>query len=513
MAFEVPARQDDFPNSPELRRKLLEGWNDRRGRFLGNYVSNAVDLSKNYVDPATEPPTGAAAAVPWNGFPKLMSRWYQDGASDAAKETAERVADIPTPLVFWFNSESPDERSPRSVPMHWLPIFANQPGARFASTPRLINADGTLGPPMSHLRRQQDEYLEWHAVRDAGGRLRKLAFTAEAPDYWLALAMTAQEAGSNRLLELYRELIGPEVQASDLFYQTDLAVPFPDASGNLAWRRWHVRGQYNVLNRWTTADGLVHLTHAANTLGAEVALAAEASVLWASDRSSGPSSIAVEIRRIACGAYGGINRSSDPLIGKGVGDAIVGGARITLADPIGLYIADIAIDGLTGPNGEAVGRSALRILRGTDDAFEPRMLRFEVELPPGTPFHLDDCVIDGRKLKRGGQIARKVSLQLYANTYPNSVDPQTPAEPCDGAVCRHSARPDVFTIGSDGNGAAQCPDAASAAWLRQTPFEGTPPSFTPMAAPSASALPVTVPAEAGPPAPPLIARSRADHGT
>jgi hypothetical protein len=525
MALELPAQQNDFPNDPPLRQSLLNRWNDSsaNGRFLGTFIGNAATVSSNYVDPRVEPPVGTAVGIAWNGFPKLLSRWYDDGSSDAAKDAAERAADVATPIVYWF--DDPQQPEVTSAPLHWLPYYMGArdqamqpifPGARFAAPARMINSNGTLGRAVTHLRRQQDEYLEWHEVKDNVGRLKKFIFTAEAPDYWTALAETTAAAGSGRLLDLYRELVGPAVQQSDLFHQTDLAIPGPDGSGNLMWLRLGVKGQYDDLNRWTTSDGLVHLTHAANTLGAEVRLAAEASVLWSSDLTTNTSPIAPEIRRIACGGYGGINRSSDPLIGKGVGDAIIGKARVTLTDPIGLYVADVAIDGLTGPNGQAVGRAALRITRGdTSDPFEPRILRFEIELPAGTPFHLDDCIIDGRKLMRGGQIARKVAMQLYANTYPNSANSATPAKSCGASPCRNPANPDVFIGGGfDLAGTPLCPNVTSLRWLTQTPYEGPAPG--PTAGPASASVGVSwsggkVETKTNLPARTLVGASRADR--
>lgn len=524
MALEVPARQNDFPNDPDLRQKILARWNDSspRGQFLGAYLREALCVSENYVDPRVEPPVGAAVPVPWNGFPKLISRWYDDGISDAAKSAAERAADVPTPMLYWFDSDDP--RSLNSAPAHQLPFFIARlagdgktpafPGAPYAETPRSINSDGTLGPPVPHFRRQQDEYLEWHAVKDAGGRLKKLVFSAEAPDYWSALAATTKEARSDRLVELYRQLVDDRVKPEDLFYQTDLAIPYRKANGDKGWMVRRARDQYNPLNNWTTTAGVVHLTHSANTLGAEVRLAADASALWQSDRDAKGPKVGPEIRRIACGGYGGINRSSDPLIGKGVGDAIVGGSRITLTDPIGLYIADVAIDGLTGPKGEAVGRSALRIIRGDANPKEPRILRFEIELSAGTKFGLDECLIDARKLERGGQIARKVSMQLYAHVYPASTNPDTMPNACNGTPCRHPAKPDVFIVGGlDQTGTPRCPDATSKSWLMQTPYDGTlpPGPAEPAGLPlGVEALSAEIEPASGPP-PPFIARSRAGY--
>lgn len=343
--------------------------------------------------------------------------------------------------------------------------FFGATAERLARPLRRMFADGTLGPEVPRFRRQQDEYLEWHATHDADGRLLALTFTAEPPDYWSALARVAPEV----VLEKYHELVGPAVAPEDLFHRTDLAVFGTDLDGTDRWFQLPWKGRYDELNRWTTIDGIVHLTHRANTLGAEVFLAADASHPLASDLEPPPSpgsgSPDAEIRRIACGRYGGINRSSDPLIGLKVGDAVLGGSRVTLTEPIGLYIGTTGVSGLTGPNGEPVGTSALKIVRGEDDGFEPRILRFEVRLPPGLPFGLDECKLDGRKLARGGQVARGTTMLLYAQTYPGTAEKE--AQSCQGEVCRHPVRHELFTITEPPR---PCPSELNLAWLLQTPL-------------------------------------------
>jgi hypothetical protein len=148
------------------------------------------------------------------------------------------------------------------------------------------------------------------------------------------------------------------------------------------------KGDYNPLNVWTTSKGIMHLTHPANTLGAEVNLAKDASSARDCDALPPPTPAepSAEVRRIACGQYGGINRSSDPLIGLGVGDIINAGLKLSLTDPVGLYIAKCDLASLKGPNGEAVA-NAMTVVRGQDDANEPRMVRVRIEAPAGAAYY------------------------------------------------------------------------------------------------------------------------------
>ncbi len=463
MAFKAPAGIDDLVGSPDLQQQFADVWNDNSRGFLGRYVSDAASGSQNYVDPRTEAPATEPVAIPWNGFPRALSRWYNDELSVAAKEQAEATADVLTPILSWME---PVDGEPQlfSAEAHRVASFGER-ALSLARPLRRMQADGTIGSEVPQMRRQQDEYLEWHATRDGAGRLIALTFTAEPPDYWIALATVAKA----RVVQLYRHLVGPQVQEQDLFHSTDLAAFGVDRNGNQGWFNIGGKDEYDPLNPWTTTKGIVHLTHRANTLGAEVQLAADSSVVWASDRDApppAPDTPRPEIRRIACGGYGGVNRSSDPLIGQGVGGTVLQNVRVTLTDPIGLYIAHIGLNGLTGPQGQPVGMSAVEITRGTDDAFQPRMLRFNVKLPQGAPFRLDECKLEGRNLSRGGQVARMTTMQLYAQTYSGGAN--LDARNCAGRLCRHPDRPELFLIVGANR---SCPRPDAVQWLEETPFE------------------------------------------
>jgi hypothetical protein len=483
--FAPPAGIDDLIAKPDLRQAFMTLWNDSDGEFLGSYVAAAAQRSKNYVDPRVIAPTSAPVKIPWNGFPRALSRWYDDESSTAGKEQAEVTADVATPILSWIEVGADGPRL-REIEAHRLPFFGAAVKA-LARPLRRVLPDGTLGPEVRRMRRQQDEYLEWHTIRDAAGRLVALTFTAEPPDYWMALARIAPD----RVVDLYRALVGPEVQKDDVFFPTDLAAFGVGADGQPGWFNIGRKGVYDELNRWTTIDGIVHLTHRANTLGAEVSLAADGSHVWRSDLDPppvDPNAPKPEIRRIACGDYGGINRSSDPLIGHGVGGAVGQGARVTLTDPIGLYVANADIGSLRGPQGQPVGKGALSVVRGDDDVFDPRILRVEVKLPAGAPFRLDECTLDGRRLIRGGQVARLTTMHLYAQTYTGGADPAP--QTCRGRVCWHASRSALFTIGDPAEG---CPDAQDLLWLFETPAEpaaaGSP---QPLASAAAVAPPATV---------------------
>src|SRR3954451_18145612 len=72
----------------------------------------------------------------------------------------------------------------------------------------------------------QDEYCEWSVTRRADGRITRVTFTCEGPEYWEVLA----QVNPSRVLDLYREHIDPAVAKEDLF----------DSKGNyIARNKWN----------------------------------------------------------------------------------------------------------------------------------------------------------------------------------------------------------------------------------------------------------------------------------
>lgn len=473
--FQPPANLGDLADLPDLKTALLDLWNlqspdlRRKINYMGDFTTIAAG-NRNYVDPRQEPATGAAAAVPWNGFPRLLSRFYQDATSEAARARAEEVADILTPELYWFEQVDGGYQLQAASP-HELPLYTSNTLdlallRQIARPLRELLADGNVGDEILQFRRQQDEYLEWHVDRAQDGNIRRISFTAEPPDYWRALA----EVAPDRVVKLYQDHVDSQIQKADIFYPPRVAIFGRFEDGTNGWLEvTGYGGRYNPLNPWTTTQGIMHLTHGANTLGAEVNLAGQASVARPVDALvvAPGQDPAPEIVRIACGNYGGINRSSDPNIGIAVGKQVQAGNRITLTDPVGLYISRIDLSGLSGPNGEALSAIAGHVTRGTDDPFEPRILRFEVKLPAGSSFTLSDCRFDNRPLVRGGQIARESTIQLYVNVYAASSD-TTPSN-CLARPCRHPDNQQIFGFTDN---AGNCEGATSLSWLLSTPYEG-----------------------------------------
>jgi hypothetical protein len=256
--LKAPAGIDDFASSGEepLRAAFRELWNDPQGGFLGTYVAARLD-APNYVDPRTQPPVTEPVPVPWNGFPKAMSRWFGDEEAPERRQPAEESADVLVQKLYFVH---PSPQDPQSLTVfscgsHQLPFYAARLGpvvADLARPRRMLTAGGAIGAEVKELYRQQDEYLEWHAERDGQGRLVALTFTAEPPDYWTALAAISKA----KVVELYRTLVSPAVTEADLFFEEDLVAFGVDTQGQEGWFRVGGKGEYNPLNRWTTTDGI-----------------------------------------------------------------------------------------------------------------------------------------------------------------------------------------------------------------------------------------------------------------
>jgi hypothetical protein len=243
------------------------------------------------------------------------------------------------------------------------------------------------------------------------------------------------------------------VQESDLFWQEDMF----DETGAVVFQA----GAYNELNVWNTLRGAMHLTHSANTLGAEINLAADATRIFpvaAAPAGTFPN------RLICCAQLGGVNRSSDPTISAGVDGLAKSGRCVTLANPVGLYITEIALDGLRAPDGTPIGQDALRIVRASPDG--KLILRAEVAPPAGAAYTLDQCTFEGRRVTGGGVLARRITMSLFGlhKEIPGRAD-----EPraCRGKCCR---RPDGAAFFLPVRATTDCADITPEVWARFGPF-------------------------------------------
>jgi hypothetical protein len=250
--------------------------------------------------------------------------------------------------------------------------------------PRIIQLTSPDGVPRWRKadagRDAQDEYCEWSVTRDpATQKIVKVTFTSEGPEYWRFLAALDRDL----VVRLYQQHVSPDVRPEHLF----------------------AHDQYIERNRWnnSTESGAMHLIQRNNTLGAEIELAAAATIVRR--RNGVVLTSAQEL--IECAQYGQAERHSDPKIGAVVNELARGKTDITLANPVGLCIAGLSVAGWETPDGS----SALdywKITRGTAD----KALRAVYEVPAPRNFVVGDIKINGRKIEYGAQIADFITIKL-----------------------------------------------------------------------------------------------------
>jgi hypothetical protein len=227
-------------------------------------------------------------------------------------------------------------------------------------------------------RPRQFEYFEWYTTRDATGKVTKVAFSTETPQYFELLAA----ADEKRVVELYREHVDPAVQWDELV---------------------KADGTYDRHNRWTTIDGIMHYVNGINELNQAIGLAkagAKATFADLGDPGLAPARDNFEFLVI------GGNAADDYII-REVAALGRSGFDITVREPVGLYIDGWDDTGWTKPDGSPVG-DYWRITRGRPGA----VLRLEYEVPYEEGFVVGDILIGGRPVLHGGQLAEHMTSSL-----------------------------------------------------------------------------------------------------
>jgi len=442
--FDPPAFLPDFKSIPgqfAAWHRAVLGWFDESIKTTSKKVGGQPI---QFFNPATFDPGGVLVdqEITWNAFPKQLLREF---GRDKALELADRLWHIEQ--YFQYPSNSPD------------------------------------GPPPGSglLYRPQEEYCEWHVLRDSGsGKIQRVTFTSEPPEYWQAL--TGQVPGSNvkfpsnmeLLLKLYRKLVHPKVQMADLIATADVNDP----QGNPLTRK----GQYNIYNQWNTTHGIAHLNSPPNSLQAEIQLGADASIRYTNPRGK----LLVEPEAlIAYGSYGGPNRNSDPTIGASVNALSRLGAYVTLRNPVGLYMDHIDLSGWEAPDGREVS-DCVRVLRGAPGMIE----RMVVQAPPNRNFSVGDITINGAPIHYGGQIAECITVKLVGTA---SIQPTPIAGPASGPLSLGILDPFYPAV----VGGASLKKGISPGNVEAFLDEGTSEGASPAAAPRAVKKKLTVPMARG----------------
>ena len=316
----------------------------------------------------------------WSEF---LFNTFQDNIQGVEQSVGAGKSQFYNPRV----ADTPDPNSQKKI--HWrgfpLLIAEKHPGNKTAAWKE---AD----QPLADGERPQDEYLEWFVEKNAQGKITRVIYTCEGPEYWEAMAhgypldyngpKTAGATGDRQMvLALYRQYVGPDVQPDDLFRD----------------------GQYNRLNKWNTTHGVMHLNQRNNTLGAEINIAAFATIL----RQVNGQLLTDADELIQCAKYGQPGRASDPHIGADVNELARNGFAITLLNPVGLYIDSLDTTGWVTPNGKAASQF-WKSIRGKLGM----TVRTVFEIPAGEGYTVSDIKIGGTDIEFGGQIAEFIDVKL-----------------------------------------------------------------------------------------------------
>jgi hypothetical protein len=305
------------------------------------------------------------------------------GFIDAGVLTA--TLDPTPPGSGFYNASVTEVNAVGSRALVWMgfprPLFiADLPGGRR----EVFRKGDTRGDFRPGGRTTQVEYLEWFTERDERGRITKVTFTTESPEYWEALFQNS--GGPERVLELYRQLLGnPAISLSEIT---------------------HASGKYNPLNQWNTARGIIHyivdhdpeLNTPQNLINAAVGLAASALVQ--------------PIVSDSFQSIGSTETSADMRVSRDVSALARKGLQITAADPIGVYIGGWDDTGWTKPDGSPVD-NYWQVVRPAG-ASRPPALRLVYEVPASEGFVVGDIRIGGRPIEFGGQIAEHLTVMFSA---------------------------------------------------------------------------------------------------
>ena len=447
--FQPPANVGDFSRSQQHEQALREAWDDRIGGVVRNLVRETDATGASTYPRIFNPldaPTGVtpvSRTISWQGFPRFIEAWLNLSDQSTPDEyipafrAAEQLRQICVANVTYVRGGQTVTRrqEPRdAVPGTVLQMFPIDAGRVVVERAFALE------------ERVQDEYLEWHVTREEG-KVTGMTFTAEGPEYWDVLAAHDRDL----LVQLYRDHVDPNVRVEDLYWDTDLAGPALEVelttgrTRHTGFTRFNdfQRGRYNPYNIWNTRRGCMHLIQRNNTLSAELRLAADATRRYALRPNT-----ATPVNRFdlcACAGYGAINRNSDPSIGFGVNGLALSDLAVTVSNPIGLYIGDIQLDGVRGPDGTVIPKDQLlTVERGDPSPPTPRVLRFSVRPPADSSFGLEQCTLATHALAFGGAVALQTSIVIHGEAIPRAT---ANAElGCDGKACAHPDRPQYRVV-------------------------------------------------------------------
>ncbi len=415
--FLTPGGQIDFPEDPTKQGTLNQLWNTNLSGFTaqgitGNpWTATYSSDQTSYYDPTTTDTSKAVyAQITWSPLPGRITYYFPQLAN--------------TLDLFSLADTGHYETNPTES-FGQITTTPCQPDGQ-------MEAYGPYGP-----RGWQDEYCEWsieYAVQpDGTKKIARIDYTCENPEYFNSVWMI----DPNKVLEIYRTTLDkPQIMLEDLVLR--------DAAGNPVIDPSTGRPAYNPLNKWNngplsteTGGGAMHLTSTPNTIQTEIGLASTATT----PRTCGNTSVGT---LICCAQYGQIGRNSDPNIGAQVnryvnGTANVSPAKLTLANPPGLYIQTPNFGSYTTPDGTDAS-TFWTMKRGnatlTDAYGRPLpgtfVLHATFMVPPQLGYTVSEIKIAGIPIMYASQINQTFEMQIVGQAISQTGAPPQ-VQPCAGS--------------------------------------------------------------------------------
>jgi uncharacterized protein (TIGR02246 family) len=214
--------------------------------------------------------------------------------------------------------------------------------------------------------------------------------------------------------------VSEQVKLEDLYLR--------DTSGNPIIDPQTGRPAYNELNEWNNkpTGGLAHLVAPFNYQYGAMFLGAQSTILRADEQGN---AITDPSQLVNWGLHATANRNSDPFISSRVNDLVRSGVRVTLKNPIAIYLQqpnfgtyDLPFE---APDG-AKPSDYWKVLRGrkrqAGEAYD-LILHAVYEVPAEQGFTVSDISINGSSIKYGAQIAETLQVAVIGEGIPQ----QTPA--------------------------------------------------------------------------------------
>ncbi|KZZ88757.1 hypothetical protein AAL_07958 [Moelleriella libera RCEF 2490] len=264
-------------------------------------------------------------------------------------------------------------------------------------------------------RMVQDEYLEWsvnRGERKISGDIISVTMTCEGPEYWQFLASCQKQDFINLMRDL-NPAFRKQMQDGD-FFLTDFVTK---------------NEVYNPANSWnllSTNGCIAHLIQPNNTLSAEVDIAAQATVIRKSDDGK---IITDKDKLIRCSKYGNPGRNSDPTIGYAINTLARKGQKITLAEPVALYVSEFDTSSFridpNGTTGQPDEHDLLDIDNPSDifqwtrgDIDTGHGLRLHIEMPEDMNLNVSNLydINTQQHIRYGAQFADYITMTVGAVT-------------------------------------------------------------------------------------------------